>query len=303
MGSGDIRGGDMASRALRKAPAESPRSPRAEPFLRWAGGKRRLIHHLLGYLPADVTARRYREPFLGAASLFFALQPERAILSDANVDLINCFCHVRDNPGAVHRALARLATRSGAEHYYQVRTRYNASPPSSTQAARFIYLNKTCFNGIFRVNRQGRFNVPYGLKDRPVLPTLSALRWAGEALRRASLSSCSFELALTDARRGDFFYIDPPYPPLNGTSNFTRYTSERFPVQMQYALADQVHKVSKSGAKIMMTNADLPLIRELYAGFALISLAVTRSVTCKARRHSVGELVITNYPEPRESEE
>jgi DNA adenine methylase len=275
--------------------ANGPKLLRAEPFLRWAGGKRRMVHHLLSYLPPDIAARRYREPFLGAASLFFALGPLNAVLSDANTDLINCFCHVRDNPEAVHRHLVQLAKRSGADHYYKVRAKYNASAPNAVQAARFIFLNKTCFNGIFRVNRHGHFNVPYGLKDEPVLPTLEVLRHASEALRRADLLSCSFELALADAQQGDFYYIDPPYPPLNGTSNFTRYTRERFAVERQRALANHVRKVSRRGAKIMVTNADLPLIRELYADFAVIPLAVTRFITCKAKKHSVGELVITNY--------
>ena len=155
---------------------------RIVPLLRWAGGKTQLLSRLIGFVPPDYADRTYHEPFLGAGALFFALQPPKAVLSDANFHLISCYEHVRDNWTALNRYLSEHAKKTNKPYYYRTRTLYNKSDYSAAQAARFIYLNKTCFNGIFRVNSRGEFNVPYGWKEPPALPSPDLLRRAGKAL-------------------------------------------------------------------------------------------------------------------------
>lgn len=269
----------------------------AEPFLRWAGGKRNLIGYLLDYVPTDVHDRTYWEPFLGAGSLFFALTPRRAKLSDANRHLIDCFRHVRMDPRGVYRHLQHHIRSDSSEHYYQTRDEYNRAAPSVAQAARFIYLNKASYNGIFRVNKKGEYNVPYGKNIKPPkFPERSHLEAVSLALQGAELRCASYEIPLAQVRRGDFVYLDPPYPPLNGvTAKFVHYTSSGFPADQQQALARVVKALDAKGALVMMSNADTELIRELYSGFNLHQLSVTRRITCKSVRHQVAELVITNY--------
>jgi DNA adenine methylase len=269
--------------------------PKIGPFLRWAGGKRQLRKILLNFLPEDIDQRTYREPFLGGGSLFFAIQPKSAVLSDANEHLIRCYEFVRDQPSLVARYLRLHGAKDGETYYYRVRDKYNDSQYSAAQAARFIYLNKTCFNGIFRVNSKGKFNVPYGRKDSPAIPDAAELVSVAAALKSASLHALSFEKALENSTRGDFVYLDPPYPPLNGTAYFTHYTSERFSEQDQKNVADRLHDLDKGGCLFMMSNADTPLIRRLYRKYELVSLPVIRYLTCKSVRHKVKELVITNY--------
>jgi DNA adenine methylase len=265
------------------------------PFLRWAGGKRQIVRELINLLPEDIESRLYREPFLGAGSLFFALRPNRAVLSDANEHLIKCYEYVRDDSKTVARYLRQHLGRTSQAYYYEVRERYNKSQYSAAQAARFIYLNKTCFNGIFRVNRRGQFNVPYGWKEPPAIPNTNQLRKIAGALKGATLRASSFATVLADVSPRDFLYLDPPYPPLNETAYFTHYTTGRFNKIDQEWLAGWVRKLVGIGCLFMMTNADTDKIRRLYRGFRFTRLPVTRFVTCKAEREIVRELVVTNY--------
>jgi DNA adenine methylase len=271
-------------------------APRIDPFLRWAGGKRRLVPSLLRALPDDIGKRKYHEVFVGAGSLFLAVRPAIAVLSDANAHLIASYEHIRASPDLVAKYLSMHGRRNTEDYYYEVREIYNKSDFSAAQAARFIYLNKACFNGIFRVNVKGDFNVPYGHKEPPLLPTHKELRVISKLLTKTTLFARPFEESLETIKKTDFVYLDPPYPPLNGTSYFTHYTSERFGERDQRTLADHVAKISARGAKIMMSNADTPLIREIYQEFFFIEVNVTRYVTCKSTKHRAAELIITNYP-------
>lgn len=266
------------------------------PVLRWVGGKRRMTTRLLSLLPSDIDKRRYLEPFLGAGSLFFALKPKRATLSDANQQLIRCYASIKREPEQVARSLEAHKRAHGVAHYYAVRTQYNAGGSDTVQAARFLYLNAAGFNGVFRVNRQGAYNVPFGRKEVLKLPSRLHLLAVAQLLRRARLISGDYAKALGLASDDSFYYLDPPYPPLNGTSYFTHYTLDRFSHADQHALAESVHRLHSSGAKFLMTNADTPDVRALYSAFSLTPLAVTRWVSCQARRYKVGELAITNYP-------
>jgi len=156
-------------------------------------------------------------------------------------------------------------------------------------------LNRTCFNGVFRVNTEGRFNVPYGDKPNPLFPSKSELDAIAFALKSAKLSVADYEKALSKVKEHEFVYLDPPYPPLNGTAFFTHYTADRFDSDNQERLAAMVRELDRRGASFLMTNADLPIIRRFYREFDITKISVTRYVSCKGARYRVAELVITNY--------
>ena len=188
------------------------------------------MHLLNPYLPRT-GYRHYHEPFLGAGALFFWLAPRKAFLSDLNPDLIDCYKAVRDNPELIYRYLQQHLAQNSEEHYYAARTVYNRSSASIAQGLPFIYLNKASFNGIFRVKVEGTDNAPYGHNNSPAVPSLDVLRSVNKALEAASITTGSYDLILTAENAtapGDFVYLDPPYPPLNGTAYFTHYTAERF---------------------------------------------------------------------------
>lgn len=249
---------------------------------------------LIAFLPERFSGT-YFEPFLGAASLFLAIRPKTAVVADANTHLIGAYEAIRDRPSEVAAHLGSLAEEDSEDQYYKIRSCYNNSGESPLQAARFLYLNRTCFNGIFRVNKRGEFNVPYGFKKRPRFPTLLEIHRFAKALAAADMFNCDYSQAVVTAGRGDFIYLDPPYPALNGTANFAHYTMDRFPTTEQEKLAQLVRTLDSRGCLLMISNADTPLIRRLYRGFHLNALSATRYVTCKAKKHRVRELIITNY--------
>lgn len=264
-------------------------------FLRWAGGKVHTTQHLIKYIPKDFNKYTYWEPFLGGGSMFFNLSPPKAILSDLNSHLIYCYRVVRDYPDKVYFRLKIFANHNTEDMYYKIRGEYNKSRPSIKQAARFIYLNKTSYNGIFRVNKTGFYNVPFGRKEKPTFPSLDTLRTVSALLKKAKLYASSYGKILNNVKKGDFVYLDPPYPPLNGTSFFTHYTKERFGKNEQLNVSEVANRISRLGCRVMISNADIPLIRYLYRDWNVSTLPVTRWITCKSLRHKVNELVITNY--------
>lgn len=270
-----------------------------KPFLRLAGGKQGLVKHLTKYLPENIFSndRTYFEPFLGAGSLFFELAPKRAVLSDMNFHLINCFISIKENPSLIYKYSLEHKRKSSEVYYYQIRKAFNQNITKSgiAQAARFLYLNRTCFNGIFRVNRSGKFNVPYGHKENLCIPNLEQFIMISNLLRNVKLTNCSYENIIDFVRKGDFIYLDPPYPPLNGTSYFTHYTKDRFEYSDQQKLKVFANTLSKTGCYVMISNADIPIISELYKKWNIHKIETTRYVTSKAKKHKVGELIITNY--------
>ena len=285
--------------------ADSPESRRAhtKPFLRWAGGKSRIVDHLLRFLPQGLLGD-YWEPFLGSGALFFALAPQRAHLSDANSDLIASYTQVREKPNLVFRYLGEHLSKTSEEYYYKVREAYNRCRlsrhrASAAQAARFIYLNRTSFNGIFRVNQKGEYNVPYGRKEPPPAPSREDLQVASNLLRNASLSDKPYEVALavSAAKPGDLVYLDPPYPPLNDTANFTHYTASRFSWEDQKRVCALATALRSNGCFVMISNTDTESIRELYSRWSMHSLPVTRWVAANGSRRNVTDLVITSYPQ------
>jgi DNA adenine methylase len=264
-------------------------------FLRWAGGKSHIINKLLPFVPKRNDYNRYWEPFLGSGAMYFALAPKKAILADLNRDLINCYREVRTNPRIIASYLNRLSRSHSKSFYLQARNLYNRTNNQTQKAALFIYLNKASFNGIFRVNKKGFFNVPYGHRASIKLPKITQLHEIKSLLDGATLIIASFEETLKNTKRSDFIFLDPPYPPINGTSFFTHYTKERFGLNDQKKVHQIANELNHKGCLVMVTNTDLPLIRDLYKGWNIRSLPVTRWLTCKLVKQKVTDLIITNY--------
>jgi DNA adenine methylase len=263
------------------------------------GGKSRLLDQLMPLLPPGVDERRHVEPFLGGGAMFFARRPARALLADVNPALIATYEAVRDDVDGVLAALERLARRGHeAPVYYAVRDRYNRErrAPKSERAAMFLYLNKTCFNGLHRVNRRGEFNVPAGKYASPRIVDADNLRAASAVLRGADLRCASFEDLLGSARPGDFIYLDPPYVPLSETSSFTGYAPDGFGMEDQVRLRDVVRELDRRGCRIMLSNSDVPVVHELYRGFRIDRVLAPRAVSAEVRgRAPVTEVVVRNY--------
>ncbi|MEM1414622.1 MAG: DNA adenine methylase [Myxococcota bacterium] len=284
----------------RRAPLAPPR-----PFVKWAGGKGRLLPQLVPLLPPGVHLMRHVEPFVGGGAFFFAQKPERALLADVNPALIRTYAAIRDEVEAVVAALDVLATEHRAgdtEHakacFYRNRERYNApaSRSDAEHAALFVYLNKTCFNGLHRVNRRGAFNVPFGRYANPKIVNPDALRAASVALARAELSTQPFEALVATARPGDFVYFDPPYEPVSETARFTAYARNGFDRDDQTRLRDVFAELDRRGCKLMLSNSDVPFVRDLYERWRIDTVAAARAINCDARgRGKVREVVVRNY--------
>lgn len=269
----------------------APVETKGRPFLKWAGGKRQLLSALLEHAPPD--APRYFEPFLGGGALFFALAPRRAVLADVNDRLIRTFRGVRDGVDEVVRLLRGY--RYDKEFFYRFREADIDSASDGEVAAWFIYLNKTAYNGLYRVNRENRFNVPFGRYANPTICDESTLRACSAALAGVDLLVEDFESAAARAARGDFVYFDPPYVPLSATSSFTSYTSRGFGEAEQKRLRDTAAKLKGRGVRVLLSNSASSMVRELYArGFRLTEVPATRSVNSNgAARGAIAELLIT----------
>lgn len=283
--------GAQARRETQDADAE----PRARPFLKWAGGKGQLIEQIRPLLPR--AWGRYFEPFVGSGALFFALRPAAATLADVNGELVDCYVAVQKHVEAV---IAELCEHEyDEEHYYRVRDLDPDALPPAKRAARTIYLNKTGYNGLYRVNRKGRFNVPFGRHTNPGFrqaASLDNLRACARALRGVNLVVRDFEQVLRDARRGDFVYFDPPYVPVSATAAFTSYVPGGFGPADQERLARVFRGLSRRGVRAMLSNSDTAAVRALYAGFPIDTVHASRSINSNVeRRGKIGEVVVRNY--------
>ena len=270
----------------------------AAPFVKWAGGKGRLLSQLRPLLPSGVEHMRHVEPFVGGGALFFSRLPARALLTDINPALVATYSAIRDDVHAVIAALRGLADRHSKESYYQVRERYNQARRVSTskRAATFIYLNKTCFNGLHRVNRKGEFNVPVGSYKNPRILNENGLHAASYALRGAHLKCTPFDALLENAKPGDFVYFDPPYEPVSQTASFTSYARDGFSREDQTRLRDVYRALDRRGCKLMLSNSDVHFIRNLYRSFNIDTVAAPRAINCDAKkRGKVSEVVVRNY--------
>ena len=292
-----------SAHALAFAPVRASQTA-ATPIIKWVGGKGRLLSQLAPLLPPAAEERRHVEPFIGGGAMFFARRPERALLSDVNPELIGVYKAVRDDVDGVISELSRLASAGhAAEAYYGVRTRYNAErraraskTTQTSRAAMFVYLNKTCFNGLHRVNRSGEFNVPAGKYKNPRILDAENLRAASAALANADLRCAGFEELLGSARPGDFVYLDPPYVPASTTANFTAYAQDGFGPADQERLRDVYRELDRRGCRLMLSNSDVPAVRELYREWRIDVVMAPRAVSCDgAGRQSVAEVVVRNY--------
>ncbi|MEL6552421.1 MAG: DNA adenine methylase [Cyanobacteria bacterium J06621_11] len=269
---------------------ESERLASARPFLKWAGGKARLIDQYKPFLPTEYD--RYHEPFLGGGALFFYLAPQlkalgrRAFLSDLNPELVNVYTCVRNQ---VDGLIERLRVHQQAHcetHYYEVRSQLKTDETDPIdRAARFIYLNKTCFNGLYRENSKGLFNVPMGRYKKPKICAPDLLRAASAALQLADISERPFAAVIERAvDERDFVYFDPPYHPLSETSNFTGYSRYRFGEKEQRELKEVMVWLRDRQVSLLTSNSDCPFIRDLYKDFAIETITAARSINSKASK-------------------
>lgn len=258
------------------------------PFLKWAGGKRWFIHRHANLLPLSFT--RYFEPFLGSAAVFFHLKPKRAVLADINSELIDAYNAIKIRPDLVCRYLQQHQMKHSADYYYQVRAANSRS--ICAKAARTIYLNRTCWNALYRVNLKGQFNVPIGTKQNVLLPTdnffgVSAL------LQNADLCTSDFESIIERARKRDFVFVDPPYTVNHNLNGFLKYNKKLFDWSDQERLRSAVDDAARRGVKVLVTNADHASVNRLYRDFARIKVKRPSSIAASgSHRGEKSELVI-----------
>ncbi|HVU28077.1 MAG TPA: DNA adenine methylase [Verrucomicrobiae bacterium] len=281
------------------APIESVSPAEAQPFLKWVGGKSQLLAQFDEFFPAKID--RYVEPFIGGGAVFFHLKHRfpkmKAFLRDNNDELINTYVAVRDYPRELMHRLDRhlKAFQANREnYYYETRSKHHL-PKSETveRAARMIFLNKTCYNGLWRVNSRGEFNVPIGSHKNPSLYDEENILAASYALRGVHLDTKDFRDALDETRRGEFVYIDPPYFPVSPTASFTSYTKDDFGAEEQRELAALFVAAANRGVHLMLSNSDTDFIRKLYRRFATHIVRARRMVNCDGtKRGEINEVVI-----------
>lgn len=266
---------------------------RGKPILKWAGGKTQMLHDLLPKVP--VSYGRYIEPFFGGGALFFALQPEDAVIADSNPELINVYRQVADHPDEVIRRLMRY--KNTKEIFYRVRSQAWEALPQAEAAARTLFLNRTCFNGLYRVNRRGEFNVPYGKYVNPRICDPDALYAASRALKKAEiLCGDYFSVLERYAREGDFVFLDPPYLPVSEYADFKRYTKEQFYEEDHIELSKLIMRLHERGCHIILTNSNHPLVHELYAQFSIDVVSTKRFISCRGSSRRGEDVIVTIPP-------
>ncbi|HEY9407256.1 MAG TPA: DNA adenine methylase [Nitrososphaera sp.] len=269
-------------------------------FLKWAGGKLQLIEQFENLFPPDFC--NYYEPFIGSGAVFFYLKskskPNKVILSDTNEELINCFAVVRDKPSELIEVLLNHRKRHSKQYYYEMRDLESERLDSLSRAARMIYLNKTCFNGLYRVNSKGEFNVPFGDYKNPSIFDRNTLCRASQMLQDADLRVMTFDKVLDFAGKDDFVYFDPPYIPLSKTSSFTRYSKSEFSIKEQNQLSEVFRALDSMGCFVMLSNSDHSLTRELYRDYDknIVVVRAKRKInSVGSKRGAINEIVVTNY--------
>lgn len=270
------------------------------PFVKWAGGKKQLLDRLCERIPEN--CNRYYEPFIGGGAVLFGFQPERAVINDTNTQLINVYRQLKNDAGAVTEALRILdAEPCSADIYLEKRRIYNEKIKMQKNdaecAALMIWINKHCFNGLYRVNSKGLFNVPYNNKVTGASFDERNLINIGKYLQNADVDirSGDFEAACEGVQKGDFVYFDSPYVPVSDTANFTDYTKDGFSCDDHVRLANLAQKLTEKGVKVMLSNHDVPMVHELYWGFRIESIDVKRSINRDASKRTGREVIITNY--------
>lgn len=270
-----------------------------KPFLKWAGGKRQLMPVLTHHLPPGF--HTYYEPFVGAGAMLLGLQPRQAVINDLNQELIGCYRVIQKHPDELLTQLKEH--RNTADYFYAIRG-LDRNPEVFEQlddiqrASRMIYLNKTCYNGLYRVNRKGEFNAPFGRYRNPGIVDEGAIRAIHKFLnvRPVKILNVDFELAVAGARAGDFVYFDPPYDPVSGSASFTAYQGCGFGRNEQQRLARVVKDLTRRGCRVMLSNSATDFIRSLYKDFNVQRVSATRRInSVGTRRGEIDELLVLNY--------
>ena len=266
------------------------------PIVKWVGGKRQLMFELLKNMPKSYN--RYFEPFIGGGALFFELQPDNAYIADMNEELINLYQVVRDN---VDELVADLQKHDISKEYFMEirnidRTEEYKNWSNIQKASRFIYLNRTCFNGMYRVNSKGEFNVPFGHYKNPRIVDEKNLINCSNLLQRTEIRHSDFSEILTKVQEGDFVYFDPPYVPLNETSSFTSYTKDGFDIDMQFKLRDVCDELDSRGVNFLLSNSDTKLVNDLYENYNIKKVFASRQINANADgRGKITEVLVRNY--------
>ena len=273
------------------------------PVLKWAGGKRQLLPSIEPFIPKKIST--YVEPFVGGGALLFHLQPKKAIINDFNKELMNVYQVIRENPDELISLLQKHQKENSEEYYYSVRSldrdkNYNKMPELE-KAARILYLNKTCYNGLFRVNSSGQFNAPYGKYKNPAIVNDITIKAVSNYFNSVNLKLMTgdYREALKGLRKDAFVYLDPPYMPISSSANFTGYTESGFDYSKQVELRDECVKLHKKGIKFLQSNSYTKEILELYSDSSMFKIEVVqakRSINSKAnRRGDIAEVLIYNY--------
>lgn len=294
----------MNSKADKKVKQESLLEIAPAPFLRWAGGKRKLVPVIASLFPKNFNGmeNRFHEPFVGGGSLMLSLGDKTSALyvpgknlfiNDSNPDLIDTYTAIRDNTDELIRELRKLSHNLTKGAFEDIRAQRHSN--SIKRAARFIYLNKTCFNGLWRVNSKGEFNVPWGQIKNPVICDEPNLRSIAQRLNRATITNSTFSSAINAVTAGDLVYFDPPYIPLTSSSSFASYAKEGFGIMDQYALAGSIEGLTERGAWVLLSNSDTPETRQIFSNMYLYQLDVRRSISANSSsRMKVKEILASN---------
>lgn len=270
-----------------------------QPFLKWAGGKRQLLPEIRKYVPKRMGT--YYEPFLGGAAVLFDLQPKKAVINDINSELINTYFVIKNNVEDLIEDLKKHENTS--DYYYKIRDldrdKNQFSKLSDVEkASRLIYLNKTCFNGLFRVNSQGQFNVPFGRYKNPNIVNEFVLRAVSHYLNNneVEILNVDFADAVSNAKKGDFVYLDSPYDPVSDTASFTGYTLGGFNKDEQIRLRDLFVDLDKRGCKVLLSNSATDFIKDLYKDYRIEIVSATRNINSIAsKRGKIDEVLVMNY--------
>jgi DNA adenine methylase len=267
-------------------------------IIKWAGGKKQLLAQFEPLFPNRI--EHYYDPFIGggAVALYISkhFKPKEVYLSDINEELINVYTVIRDNVEELIRELKEYKKNHSKELYYKVRAINPKTISDVERASRFIYLNKTCFNGLYRVNSKGEFNVPMGNYKNPAICSERDLREASKLLKGARIEVAQFYEGIKGAKKGDFVYFDPPYYPISKTSSFTSYTKDAFLEKEQSKLAEVFKELDKKKCHVMLSNSDTDFIKNLYENYDIRKVKATRMINCIAeKRGKINEVVVTNY--------
>jgi DNA adenine methylase len=282
--------------------AEKMISEKPKPFVKWVGGKRQLLKQfrLMNLYPPEKfnpITNSYFEPFIGGGAVFFDLLPKKAFLSDLNKDLVTTYNVIKNDVDSLIKSLKKH--KIDKEYFLKMRAKDTDILSDLEIASRFIYLNRTCFNGMYRVNSKGGFNVPYGKYVNPMICDEINLRRVSEALKHVQIKHQDYKGVLKYAKKGDFIYLDPPYYPVNKTSSFTAYTNEAFMDKEQIELRDTFVELSNRGCFVMLSNSDVPFINKIYSGIKGVRInkvQAGRMINSDAKkRGKITEVLITNY--------